>query len=108
MKSQSALSPPGGYLTRGSTRADTRVLANAELLSPASSSVVTALARDEDRCLRAALQAQLGEHRGDVVLDRLLRQIEPNGDLPVGQPFTDELEDVLLVGAQPSEHGVGL
>src|SRR5580704_1079232 len=42
--------------------------------------------------LSAALHAELNEQAGDVILDGLLRQEHPLADLPVGQPFTDQLQ----------------
>ena len=53
--------------------------------------------------LGAAFHAQLGEQAGDVVLDRLLGEEEVLADLPVGEPFADQLEDPLLLRCQPGE-----
>ena len=55
--------------------------------------------RGQNGGLGAALQAQLGQQAGDVVLHRLLGQEHLAGDLPVGQALGDELQDPpLLVG----------
>nr|BFE79393.1 hypothetical protein GCM10020093_019940 [Planobispora longispora] len=72
------------------------------------------------RGLGTALHTELGQQVGDVVLDGLLRQVQPLADLPVGQPLADQLQDVpFLVGqagqrvlaagllAQPGQHGGG-
>ena len=47
----------------------------------------------QHRRLGAALEAELGQQGGHVVLDRLLGEEHPLTDLPVGQPLGDELED---------------
>src|ERR1700729_3287139 len=57
---------------------------------------------DEDahpvgRRLRAAPHAELDEQRGHVVLHGLLGQEHPLADLPVGQPFPDQLQDRALL-----------
>ena len=51
----------------------------------------------EHRRLRAALQAELGQDAGDVVLDRLLRQEHLLADLPVGQALGDVAEQRALL-----------
>ena len=51
----------------------------------------------EDRGLGAAGQAELGEHRGHVVLHGLLGEVHALGDLPVGQALADQVEDPLLL-----------
>src|SRR5581483_1415650 len=64
--------------------------------------VVVVLAEDPGGIsggLGAAFHAELGEQRRDVVLDGLLGQEDALADLPVGQAFADQLEDLaLLVG----------
>src|SRR5690606_26671043 len=56
----------------------------------------------EHRRLRAPFQTELRQQAGDVVLHRLLGQEHPLGDLPVGQPLRDVLEDPpLLLGERP-------
>ena len=47
----------------------------------------------QHRGLGAALQAQLRQHAGDIILYRLLGQEHPAGDLPIGQPFGHVLKD---------------
>jgi hypothetical protein len=57
--------------------------------------------RREDRRLRAALEAELGQQVAGVVLHRLLRQAHPRADLAVGEAFPDQPENrALLVGEQ--------
>ena len=46
----------------------------------------------EQRRLGAALQSQLGQHAGDVVLDGLLGQEHGFGDSPVRHPLADQRE----------------
>src|SRR6266496_863451 len=53
--------------------------------------------------LRAAAHPQLAQHAGHVVLDGLLRQAQLLPDLPVGQPVGDQLQDPLLLRAQPGQ-----
>src|ERR1700683_5376007 len=74
---------------------------------PAGTSVIAGalmlVAEDADGVgggLSAALHAQLGEQGRHVVLHRLLGQEHPLADLPVGQPFPDELQDLALLGGQ--------
>src|ERR1700691_758387 len=55
------------------------------------------------RRLSAALHAELGEQRGHVVLHGLLGQEHPLADLPVGQPFPDQLQDPALLPAEPGQ-----
>jgi two-component system, NarL family, sensor histidine kinase DevS len=56
-----------------------------------------------DGGLGAPLHPQLREEVRDVVLDRLLREMDLPGDLPVRKPVGDELEDVALLGSQLGE-----
>lgn len=54
-----------------------------------------------DRCLRPPFKSQLRRQRRYVILDRLLRQEHPfAADLPVGQPFPDELQNPALLPGQ--------
>ena len=53
--------------------------------------------------LRASLHAQLGQQRRDVVLDRLLGQVELLGDLSIRVPLTDQIEDVKVEVNQEEE-----
>ena len=53
--------------------------------------------------LGPALHAQLGEERGDVVLDGLLGEEEALADLPVGQALADQLKDPPLLLGQPGQ-----
>ena len=46
--------------------------------------------------LDAALHAELGEQAGDVVLHRLLGEIEAPADLAVGEALPDQFEDLPL------------
>ena len=46
---------------------------------------------------------ELRQHRSHIVLDRLLRQIQPLGDLPVGQSFGEQLEDLTFLWAEPGD-----
>jgi hypothetical protein len=50
--------------------------------------------------LRAPLHAELAEQGGHVVLRGLLGEEHALGDLPVGQPLADQLEDPLLLVGQ--------
>src|SRR3954454_3475248 len=43
----------------------------------------------------------LREHRGDVVVDGLLRDEEPGRDVAVGEPLADEGEHLTLSPGQP-------
>lgn len=53
--------------------------------------------------LGAPLHPELGEQGGDVVLDRLLGEVQPVADLPVGEALADEVEDPLLLVGQVCE-----
>ena len=53
--------------------------------------------------LGPALHAQLGEERGNVVLDRLLGEEQALADLPVGQALADQLKDPPLLLGQPGQ-----
>src|SRR6266700_2633638 len=67
---------------------------------------VVVVAEHADRVrgrLGAALHAQLGEQRGHVVLHGLLGQEHLLADLPVGQPFPDQLQDPALLTGQPGQ-----
>src|SRR4051794_809053 len=57
----------------------------------------------EDGRLGAPLEPELGEHRGDVVLHRLLGEVHLGGDLAVGHPFADQLQDPALLRGQRRE-----
>ena len=46
--------------------------------------------------LTARTHAELVEHRGDVVIDGPHGEVQPRGDLGVGEPVGDELEHVEL------------
>jgi hypothetical protein len=48
-----------------------------------------------DSDLDAVAQAGLGEDAGDVALDGGLAEIEPGGDLGVGQPLGHQPHDAL-------------
>ena len=65
-------------------------------LSPDSSVLVEQPGR-EDRRLRTALEAELGQHVRHVVLDRLLGEEQPVPDLAVGEPLSDKLENAPLL-----------
>src|SRR5216683_1460570 len=58
--------------------------------------------RGEYGGLRAALHAQLGEHRRDVVLGGLFREGHAVGDLAVGQSLADKPEHSLLLSGERS------
>src|SRR3954470_17039672 len=55
----------------------------------------TALVGEDDR-LHAVAQAELGQHVGDVGLDRVLAEHELRGDLGVGQAAGDEAQHLEL------------
>src|SRR5918996_4474092 len=57
--------------------------------------------------LVAAGQLQLAQHRGDVGLDRLHRQVQPAGDLLVGEAAGDVAQDLALPGRELVQLGVG-
>src|SRR5690606_39205307 len=57
----------------------------------------------DDRRLDAAFHAEFGQEAGDVVLDRLLGQVQTLADLPVGEPLTDQCEDLPLPFGQPRQ-----
>src|SRR5215469_8885242 len=50
--------------------------------------------------LGPAAHLQLGEDGRDVVLDRLLGQLQPGADLAVGVSLRDQRQDALLLGRQ--------
>src|SRR5689334_14055227 len=54
----------------------------------------------DDRGLDTALHAELGEQAGDVVLHRLLGEVQPLADLAVGEALADQGEDLPLPGGQ--------
>ena len=54
----------------------------------------------QDRRLGAALESQLGQHAGHVVLHRLLGQEHLLRDLPVGHPGTDQERSILELIAE--------
>src|SRR5512142_539931 len=56
--------------------------------------------RDERRRLGPPLEVQLREDRGDVVLDRLVGEIDLGRDLLVGLSLGHEEEDLLLLGGE--------
>src|SRR3954454_5037531 len=58
-------------------------------------------ARREEGGLGTAAEAELGQQRRHVVLDRLLREPELLGDLAVREPFADQDEDPALLAGQP-------
>lgn len=58
---------------------------------------------DVDRRLRPAVQAQLGQHNGDRVLDRLLGDAEPRADLAIGEPATDLVQHLLFARSKGSD-----
>src|SRR4051794_10597585 len=71
--------------------------------------------RSADGCLGAqphgfvaGLGADLGEDRGDVMVDGLLRHEETLRDLGVGEAFAEEVEDLRLAGSQPVRVSTGL
>src|SRR3954469_21984162 len=68
------------------------------LIGPASTVVG---ARREEGGLGTAAEAELGQQRRHVVLDRLLREPELLGDLAVREPFADQEEDPALLAGQP-------
>src|SRR5207245_4076572 len=47
--------------------------------------------------------AELGEHVRDVVLHRLLREVDALTDLTVGQPLRHEVEDLALLVRERAE-----
>src|SRR4051812_6515210 len=64
----------------------------------------------ENGQLGAPLHAQRAQQPADVVLHRLLAQVQPGADLPVAQTLTDQLEDGPLLRREPGEQSgqVGL
>ena len=56
-------------------------------------------------CLGAAFHAELGEQRGDVVLDGLLGEVHPLADLPVGEALPDEFQDLAFLRRQAGQRG---
>ena len=61
----------------------------------------------EDGDLSAAFHLEFGEQAGDVVLDGLLRQVEPGADLPVGQTVGNQRQHRTLPIRQHLEPGIG-
>ena len=61
------------------------------------------VARSVDGRFGAPGHAELGEHGGHVVLDRLLGEVQTVGDLAVGQALGEQLEDLALLGAQAGD-----
>src|SRR6185437_10126613 len=59
------------------------------------------LAHGIDHRFHARVQMQLLEDVADVVLDRVLRDVELLRDVPVVQALSDELEDLHLAFGQP-------
>lgn len=64
-----------------------------------------AQALHEDGGLRARLESELRQEACDVVLDRLLREVQVGGDLPVREALGDEFQDPLLLVGQRREFG---
>src|SRR5580693_6739038 len=60
----------------------------------------TLVADREQRGLGAVLHAQLGQHRADVGLDRLLRDVQGAGDLAVGAALGQFGQDLALAGGE--------
>src|ERR1700730_13196045 len=58
------------------------------------------MADREQRGLGAVLHAELGQHRADVGLDRLLRDVQRAGDLPVGAALGEFGQDLALAGGE--------
>jgi hypothetical protein len=58
--------------------------------------------------LNAVAQAELGEHAGDVGLDRRAGDHEPVGDLGVGEAARDQLEDLELARGELLQLGRGV
>src|SRR5664280_3421924 len=53
--------------------------------------------------LGSPFHAELGQEIGDVVLHRLLGQVHRVGDLAVGLPLGDEIEDPSLLGGERAQ-----
>jgi hypothetical protein len=53
-----------------------------------------------DACLRACMDTELAQNRRNVVVDRLLGDDEPLGDLRVAQALREELENLELAPGQ--------
>src|SRR5580704_15704701 len=70
---------------------------------PAAGVLIIEDAHRVGRRLGAAHHAKLGEQRRHVVLHGLLGQEHPLADLPVGQPFPDQLQDPALLSAEPGQ-----
>jgi signal transduction histidine kinase len=85
------------------TRLEWRVPQGLDLLAAVGVVLIAEDAHRVGRRLGAALHAQLGEQRGDIVLHGLLRQEHPLADLPVGQPLADQLQDLALLRGQPGQ-----
>ena len=59
----------------------------------------------QDRRLGAALHVELGQQTGDIVLDRLLGEEQPLADLPVRQPFRDQVENLAFAARKAGQAG---
>jgi hypothetical protein len=59
------------------------------------------------RAGRPGTDANLGQHRGHVVVHGPLGYRQPPGDLPVGRALSDQLQDFLLAGGEPGPGGPG-
>ena len=64
------------------------------------------LALGEESGFGAALEAELGEEIGHVVLDGLLGEEHLVRDLSIAQPLAQQFEDPALLGAQALETDV--
>src|SRR4051794_37043677 len=73
-------------------------------------SVVTRICRNmacyQHGCLRAALQSELRQQLGHIVLDGLLCQEHLGCDLTICQPFTDERQDPTFLLGQRAQRVV--
>lgn len=49
------------------------------------------------------VDAEAGQNRADVCLDRAFDQVQPPGDLPVGQPAAEVRQHIALPGRQPGD-----
>src|ERR1700678_3033018 len=91
---------PGADRLEQGTRS---LVAGTQVPLAASGVLIVEDAHRVGRRLSAALHAQLDEQRGYVVLHGLLGQEHPLADLPVGQPFPDQLQDPALLPAEPGQ-----